>query len=150
VDISWLTLVPWLASAKVRDPGEPIIPGDRQAPTNKNFFENFKAQAWWNVARMFYRTWQVRQGEAEHPPDRLISINSATIPKATLVKLTAELCQATMGQSTRLKLVIDKAPEGAKSPNLADGLVMGRFPARPVRVSGVAPLGALGPKVFYS
>lgn len=147
VDLNWLKLVPWLASAKVLDPGLPILRGDKQAPTNKNFFENFKAQAWWNVGRMFYRTWQVRRGEAEHPPDQLISLDSTTIPKAVMVKLTSELCQATMGQSSRLKLMIDKAPEGAKSPNLADGVVMGRYPARPVMPPTIG-FGSFGPKVF--
>lgn len=146
VDVSWLTLVPWNAAAAVRDPGLPIIPGDRNAPTNKNFFQNFKAQAWWNVGRMFYRTWQAVTGEAEYPPDQLVSIASAEIPEAVLVKLIRELCQATMGQSAAtLKLVVDKAPEGMKSPNLGDGTVMCRYPASgPVKT----PVSAYVPKVF--
>lgn len=147
VDLNWLKLVPWLASAKVLDPGLPILRGDKQAPTNKNFFENFKAQAWWNVGRMFYRTWQMRNNQAAYPVDQLISLDSATIPKPVLVKLASELCQATMGQSSRLKLMIDKAPEGAKSPNLADGVVMGRYPARPTLTPAVG-VGIFGPKTF--
>jgi phage terminase large subunit len=145
IDVSWLTLIPWSAAAKVVDPGEPIIKGDKSAPTNKNFFENFKAQAWWNIAQVFHRTWQARNSEAEYEPGQLISLDSSTIPPAVLTKLMRELSQATMGQSTRLKLVVDKAPEGAKSPNLADALIMGRFPARqPMRGS----IGLFGPKVF--
>lgn len=155
VDMSWLSLVPWNAGGKVLDPGEPIIRRDATAPTNKNFFENFKAQAWWNVARMFYRTWRMVQAlegelddgeEADFPPDQMISLDSKTIPPATLTKLMRELSQATMGQSTRLKLVVDKAPEGAKSPNLADGLIMGRFPSR---VLSRGRVGMFGPKILY-
>ena len=146
MDIGWLKLVPWSAAAKVQDPGEPIIKGDRNAPTNKNFFENFKAQAWWNVSRMFYRTWQMVEGEAEHPLDRLIAIDSSTIPPALLNKLAAELAQATMGQSaSTLKLVVDKMPEGQKSPNLGDALIMGRYPAR---TTWRAPVSMFGPKIL--
>jgi hypothetical protein len=146
VDVGWLRLVSWSAASRVEDPGEPIIRGDRSAPTNKNFFENFKAQAWWNVARSFYRTWQVVQGHAEHDPGLLIAIDSAAIPPAMLVKLSTELSQATMGQSTRLKLLINKAPEGAKSPNLADALIMGRYPANR---RGPPTTSLFGPKILF-
>lgn len=170
VDVSWLTLVPWAANAAVLDPGEPVIRGDRDSPTNKNYFENFKAQAWWSVARMFYRTWRLVEAygaggvevEGEGPaqvyvvdggdgPERfsageLISLDSKSIPQATLSKLMRELSQAVMTQSSRLKLVVDKAPEGAKSPNLGDALIMGRFPARaPSR----GRVGIFGPKILH-
>lgn len=170
VDVSWLTLVPWAANAAVLDPGEPVIRGDRDSPTNKNYFENFKAQAWWSVARMFYRTWrlveaygaggvevegegpaQVYVVDGEDGPERfsageLISLDSKSIPQATLSKLMRELSQAVMTQSSRLKLVVDKAPEGAKSPNLGDALIMGRFPARaPSR----GRVGIFGPKILH-
>lgn len=154
VDVRWLTLVAWAANGKVLDPGEPVIRNDRSSPTNNNYFENFKSQAWWNVARMFYRTWRMIQAlegkledgeDADFPPDQLISLDSSSIPQAVLSKLMRELSQATAGQSARLKLLVNKAPEGAKSPNLADALVMGRFPARsrfPERV------GMFGPKIL--
>lgn len=154
IDVRWLTLVAWNAGAAVQDPGEPVIRRDRDSPTNKNYFENFKAQAWWNVARRFYRTWRMIQAledklddgeEASFSPNALISLDSATIPQAILSKLMRELSQATMGQSSRLKLLVNKAPEGAKSPNLADALIMGRFPARPVRLGG--RMGVFGPTI---
>jgi len=157
LDVSWISLTPWNAGAAVLDPGMPVIAGDHQSPTNKNYFENFKAQAWWNVSRMFYRTWQAVQaarGEAdaaeagELDPGKLISLDSKTIPAATLTKLMRELSQATMGQSSRLKLLVNKAPDGAKSPNLADALVMGRFPARRGPAGMLPAGGALGPKMF--
>lgn len=149
VDTSWLKLVPWSAAAAVSGPGEPIIKGDKSAPTNKNYFENFKAQAWWNVARMFHRTWQAINGEAEYGADQLISLDSSSIPEPTLQKLMRELSQATASQSSRLKMLINKAPEGMKSPNLADALIMGRFPAKPQSVLGTfaGPLD-IGPKII--
>ena len=155
VNVSWITLVPWNAGAAVLDPGEPVIRRDRDSPTNKNYFENFKAQAWWHVSRRFYRTWRAVQaldgeledGEgADYPPDQLISLDSRSIPQQTLFKLLRELSQAVMTQSSRLKLLVDKAPEGAKSPNLADALIMGRFPARTMSRGRV---GMFGPKVLY-
>lgn len=142
VDVTWLRLSPWRAAASVKDPGLPILRNDRQAPTNKNFFANFKAQAWWNVARMFYRTFQAVRGEVDHPSSLLISLDSESIGPDMLIKLMRELCQATMGQDTKLKLVVDKAPEGTKSPNLADALIMGRFPAQ----QGMVPM--FGPKIM--
>lgn len=146
-DVRWLTLVPWDAAARVLDPGDPVLVGDADSPTNRNFFENFKAQAWWNVAQMFRRTWQAVNGEAEYDPADLISIDSSTIPGPVLTKLLRELAQATMGHSGRLKMLVNKAPDGAKSPNLADGLIMGRYPARGPPRQLVATM--FGPEVIY-
>lgn len=161
VNIDWLKLVPWAANGAVLNPALPVIKGDKSSPTNKNYFENFKAQAWWSVGRMFYRTWRVvskikdveLEGEdemepldaEEYAPGQLISIASRSIEPAILTKLTTELCQAIMTQSARLKLMIDKAPEGAKSPNLGDALVMGKFPA-PGPMRGLMP--GFGPKIL--
>lgn len=159
LEVRWLTVTPWNAGAAVLDPGLPVIKGDKQSPTNKNYFDNFKAQAWWSVSRMFYRTWRARRlargeveldaGEEPPTPDEMISLDSSSIPQATLTKLMRELSQATMGQSSRLKLQVNKAPDGAKSPNLADALVMGRFPARKALGGMGGAGGAFGPKVFY-
>ncbi len=35
-----------------------------------------------------------------------------------------------MGRGTRMKLLINKTPEGTKSPNLADAVMMCYFPLR--------------------
>jgi hypothetical protein len=78
----------------------------------------------------------------------MIAIESSAIAPAVLTRLITELSQASMGQSGRLKLLINKAPEGAKSPNLADALVMGRFPAKPRAAPPPAVGGMFGPKVL--
>lgn len=166
VDVSWLKLVPWAANAAVVDPGERVIKNDRESPTNKNYFENFKAQAWWNVGQSFYRAFQAVQAhrrgdivrsdesglvfrdesgsEIEYKVEELISI-STSIPQPIRLRLMKELSQAVMTQSSRLKLLVDKAPNGARSPNLADGLIMGRFPARPASSGRIS---MFGPKIL--
>lgn len=171
VDTSWLTLVPWAANAAVLEPGERVIRDDLQSPINKNYFENFRAQAWWSVERMFYRTWLCVQAskagkldvddsgaegaycvrdeddnELRFGAGELISLDSRTIPEPALKKLMRELSQATWGQSSKLKQLVNKAPEGTKSPNLADALIMGRFPAR-ARGAGTG-ISMYGPRVF--
>jgi phage terminase large subunit len=57
--------------------------------------------------------------------DELISLPS-TLP--LLRTLQKELSQPTMSKGTRMRLVIDKAPEGTRSPNLADAVVMAYWP----------------------
>lgn len=172
VDTSWLTLTPWNAGAKVLSPGDRVIKNDPQSPTNKNYFENFKAQAWWSVEQMFRKTWmcveaakddrlEVDESAAEtfylvtdgdgnvlrYGAGELISLDSSSIDDALLKKLMRELSQATWGQSARLKQMVNKAPKGSKSPNLADALVMGRFPAPRARGAAGA-VSMFGPKVI--
>jgi hypothetical protein len=75
----------------------------------------------------FWRTFQAVTMGAKYPSDRLISISSK-IP--ALRKLCKELGQPTMGKSTKLKLIVDKTPEGTKSPNLGDATMMCFWPSR--------------------
>jgi phage terminase large subunit len=51
--------------------------------------------------------------------DELISL-PGDLPQ--LRSLQKELSQPTMNKGTRMRLVIDKQPEGTKSPNLADAV----------------------------
>lgn len=177
VKMGWLDLSPWNAGGAVVRPLDRIgkLPSGQPDPKsmrNKDYFSNIKAQAWWDAGRAFYRTWQlveahragtlqVEQGAGEPVyviydesgnelrcgPGDLISLDSQTIEKSTLSRLMKELSQATMGQNTRMQAVVDKAPDGAKSPNLADGLIMGRWPAP--RASQ-ARSSMFGPKIFTS
>lgn len=125
------TLTAWAASAGVREPFATVVPEDDESPINKDFFENLKAQAWWSVYRRFYKTWRVveaiknNQPVPDYKPDELISIDGSIPLLQTLIK---ELSQATRVQSSHMRLMIDKAPKGTKSPNLADSFVMSYFP----------------------
>ena len=131
------TIVPWVASGKVRDPWEFVdLPvegeADHQGPLNKDFFANFKAQAWWSVRKRFYNAWRCRQG-LTYDKDNIISINPE-MPKDKQRQLVAELSQAVRKETTAGKMVIDKSPNGARSPNAADSIIIASFPAEQAMV----------------
>ena len=46
-----------------------------------------------------------------------------------LLKLEQELSQPTMGRDSRLRLKINKKPDGMRSPNLFDSVAMNYWPA---------------------
>lgn len=123
--------VAWNAGAGVINPYERLIPDDEQSLLNKDFFGNLKAQAWWSLYVRFYKTWKCIQALEEgkpvpnYRPDELISLDSTM---QLLQQLKKELAQAVRTQNGALKLVVDKTPEGTKSPNLADAVVMCFFP----------------------
>lgn len=123
-----LRMVPWNAGAEVLSPDARVVDGDKDSPFNKDFYANLKAQAWWELRLRFWRTYQaVMDEESTFDPDALISIDS-TIP--LIRQLEKELSQATASKGSRLKLVVDKTPEGTRSPNLADAVVMAFWPMK--------------------
>jgi len=92
---------------------------------NKDIFKNFKAQTWWNLRTLFENTFKAREAIENGEPcdytwNELISLSSAM---PLLRRLEAELSQVTRKDSNGL-IVVDKQPDGTKSPNLADSLVM--------------------------
>lgn len=116
----------WNAGAKVLNPDARIMDtDDGEVPTNREFFKNLKAQAWWDVRGRFWRTHRAVTEGVRFDPEELISIPS-TLPK--LRTLQKELSQPVAKKSTTLQMIVDKKPEGTKSPNLADALVMCFFP----------------------
>lgn len=122
-----LILNPWVAGAAVLAPFDRVVAGDRQSPLNRDFYSNLKAQAWWALRRRFEITYRaVNEPAFTYDPDDLIVLPSS-LP--LLRKLQKELSQPVASQSSSLKLQVDKQPEGALSPNLADALVMAYFPA---------------------
>jgi phage terminase large subunit len=125
-----LSFTAWNAGAAVLDPDRRIDPDDYDTPLNKDFYQNLKSQAWWQVRRRFERTHNAvqlhREGKPHnYPPSDLISLSSEMPLLRTLQK---ELSQPTMGKSTKMKLLIDKKPDGTKSPNLADAVIMCFWP----------------------
>jgi len=99
--------------------------------TNENFFKNFKAQAWWLLRARFLATFRALQRfnyeslpESERRnfnPDELISISSKF---PNYLRLVTELSQPTYSRNDVGKMIIDKMPDGAKSPNLADAVMV--------------------------
>ncbi len=120
-----IKMVPWNAGAAVLKPDKPVIEGDRASPLNKDFYTNLKAQGWWELRNRFYRTWRAVKEGAQYDPDTLISLDSRI---KIIRKLEKELCQITVSKGARLKLLIDKMPDGTKSPNLADAVMMCYWP----------------------
>ena len=120
-----IIMVPWDAGAKVLKPNDRVIPRDKESPLNKDFYTNLKAQGWWQLRNRFYRTWRAVTQGAIYDPNELISLDSNL---KLLRKLEKELCQVTAGPGAALKLLIDKTPEGTKSPNLADAVMMDYWP----------------------
>lgn len=73
------------------------------------------------------KTWRaVTQGAAFHP-DEIISIPS-TLPELSL--LLVQMSQPTFNRNAVGKLYIDKAPDGAASPDMFDALLMAFSPFR--------------------
>lgn len=107
-------------SGEVFDPKGEMVRGRK----NLDFFKNFKSQAWWALRLRFQRTYKAING-GEFDPDQIISISSS-LP--VLAKLSVELSQVTYSLNEAGKIVIDKAPDGTKSPNLADAVVIAFAP----------------------
>lgn len=120
-----IILTPWNAGGKVLNPYEHIIPNDTDSLTNDAMFGNLKAQAWWSLRTRFYKTFKAVTEGAIYPADDLISLDSTMVLLQTLMK---ELAQAVRASNTQLKTIVDKTPDGMKSPNLADAGVMMYFP----------------------
>lgn len=121
-----MDFIPWSAGAGVQQPDKHIVPGDRETPLNKDHYANLKAQAWWQLRLRFERTHRAVHEGVKYDPDELISL-PGDLPQ--LRKLQKELSQATASRtSSSLKLIVDKTPEGTRSPNMADAVVMAFWP----------------------
>lgn len=94
-------------------------PGDK-GRTNQDYFANRKAQGWWRLRTLFRNTHRWLAENIQCPVDEIISISEA-IPATLRHKLVAELSQPTYGPNGVGKIVINKKPDGMKSPNLGDG-----------------------------
>lgn len=117
---------PWNAGAGVVNPFHRIIPDDDQSALNKDFFGNMKAQAWWSMRTRVYKTWRAVNFGDVYPADDLVSFDSGM---PLLMQLLKELAQPTEGKSSGLRMIIEKKPNGTRSPNLADAAIMAYFPA---------------------
>lgn len=107
---------------------------DVKGRKNIDFFANYKAQCWWRLRHRFYCTWQaVTQGKTRRP-EECISIASEprvmTAAQTSLSggalrnKLVMEIPQPQFDYGAHGKIIIEKTPDGARSPNLADACMM--------------------------
>lgn len=124
---------PWRGSGAILFPERQ----DFEGRTNVDYFQNAKAQGWGWVKRRFQETHRaIHEPGYKYDPTMLISLSSK-LPG--LNKLCAELSQPTWGPNNVGKMVVDKAPDGTRSPNLADAvmILMGRH-KRAMRISDEA------------
>jgi phage terminase large subunit len=128
--------VPFRGSASPLNPDAAMVPGRK----NRDFFANAKAQAWWSLRQRFENTFRAIEGKGEpFDPDNIISIDSQ-LPE--LLALQMELSQPCFSVSTAGKILIDKAPDGMRSPNLADSVMICFAPQMPAAFFSQAMLGA--------
>lgn len=113
-----------------RGSGEVIDPEyeDVKGRKNNDYFMNRKAQSWWGLRKRIQTTYRAVMAFTEglahdYDPAEIISFPSS-LP--LLTKLLGELSQPTYSLNSIGKIVVDKTPEGTRSPNLADA-VMIRF-----------------------
>jgi len=106
-----------------RGSGEVVDPKreDVKGRLNIDYFRNAKAQAWWSLRIRFLKTHRAVTGERTYSPDELISLSSDL---KLLRRLCVELSQPTYQLNQAGKVVVDKTPDGARSPNLADGVMI--------------------------
>ena len=119
----------FIAGGKVIAPDEYYIDTEMEQITNKDFFANLKAQAWWLVADRFRNTYNaVIKGEV-FAEDELISISS---DMPNLANLVTELStpRRDFDRTGRVKVESkdDLTKRDIASPNDADAFIMAYSP----------------------
>lgn len=104
---------PFRGSAAVHMPDAEMV----KKRKNKDYFQNLKAQSWWALRIRFEKTYDAVVNHTAYDLDDIIVIDPQ-LPELT--PLTQELSQPTWEKNTAGKIVINKVPEGALSPNRAD------------------------------
>lgn len=120
-----MTAQAWTPNGKVVNPHEDMIAGtqigEEGRRTNKDYFSNYKAQSSWALRLRFKRVYDYFNEGKPFDPDEIIIIN----PKMkNAEQLERELSQPTYSTNGAGKITIDKKPNGTKSPNLFDALVI--------------------------
>jgi len=119
-----MTLTPWAGGAAVQNPEQRIDPQSPNSPKNKDQYHNLKAQAWFALRKRFENAHKARRG-LPYDADMLISI-PRDLPN--LQQLEQEITQPQHKTSATGKTMVDKQPDNARSPNLADAVVMAYYP----------------------
>ena len=128
---------PFRGSGAVVDPkGDPFkqkfsnSPETARGRTNEDLFKNYKSQSWWALRRKFQNTYRAIYEKMEIDENDIISISSA-IPG--LGDLIVQLSQPTYSTDNVGKIVINKMPDGSKSPNKADAVMIAFSPTKKLR-----------------
>lgn len=117
-----IRVFPYRGSGSVADPDGCMV----EKRLNRDYFSNLKAQSWWSLRLRFQATYRAVVEKLPYKnPDELISIDP-DLPE--LVALCTELSQPTWSMNSIGKITINKMPDGAKSPNLADACCIAYSP----------------------
>ncbi|SFN48687.1 hypothetical protein SAMN05216516_108139 [Izhakiella capsodis] len=122
-----ITATPYRGSGSPANPEEEAVQGEygQKGRLNKDFFANAKAQGWWRLRTLFRNTYRAVEKGMPYKADEIISISSTLVLKN---KLIVELSQPTYSVNGVGKIVVDKKPDGTKSPNLADSVMIAYAP----------------------
>lgn len=125
-----ISVKPFRGSGAVWRPDDPIPtaviePGKsrKDARRNGDYFANAKAQGWWETRVRFQRTFRAVEAGTlgDYEPDQLICLDGSMPEIGTVIM---ELSQPTYGLSIAGKITVNKKPDGAKSPNHADAIMI--------------------------
>lgn len=119
-----LNLVAWNGGSAVLEPDAKTEPSNPLSPLNKDQYLNLKAQGWFHLRKRFENAYKARNGRA-YDAELLISLNPGL---HRLAELQDELSQPQHKPSQTGKTMVDKQPDNAPSPNLADMVMMVFFP----------------------
>lgn len=135
-------------SGEVIDPTAAVFPSTPGSPndarTNADYFGNRKAQEWWRLRTRCQKTHRwVTEGK-KCSPDEIVSFNSKKIGPI-LHRLVTELSQPTYRQNDAGKMIVNKTPDGMKSPNLGDGAMirLAKKGPAPMKISAEAMAKAM-------
>lgn len=122
-----ITATPYRGSGSPANPEDEAVPGEygQKGRLNKDFFANAKAQGWWRLRTLFRNTYRAVKEGMPYKADEIISISGTLALKN---KLVVELSQPTYSVNGVGKIVVDKKPDGTKSPNLADSVMIAYAP----------------------
>jgi phage terminase large subunit len=118
--------------------GEAVVNPTKNFPgsqiKNEDMLANRKAQVWWYGAHAFENSFRLANGDTSVSPDDCIFIDTDGVDDVE--SLVSELSQATYTTNLAGKIVIEKSPEGSRSPNRADSLLIVFAPQKYPMVTG--------------
>lgn len=116
---------PFNAGAGVQKPDSEYMP----KVTNRDFFANLKAQAWWSVADRFKATYDWVVNGVACDPSEIISISSDMPELETLIdQLSTPYRDFDGAGRVKVESKEDLAKRGVDSPNRADAFIMAFAP----------------------
>ncbi|MCK5133214.1 MAG: phage terminase large subunit [Candidatus Sabulitectum sp.] len=111
--------IPFHFGGKVKGSNKYFIKHKQLKIRNKDYFSKANSQLWWNIKLRVENTIKALDGE-KVDLDKCFFIDSSI---DNLDKILSELSQCVYDDSSG-KIVVDKAPDGADSPNVADSIIL--------------------------